>query len=431
MKIWRYVSLVALLLVEFVGRAHGEDIIGTIATTRTILNDSQLVGDVICTMTDGPCILFGASGIKLSLNGFTMTGPTNPDDTTTCQPTSGNPPADGIATGNVLVTPPVAQTDIQILGPGMVQKFRRHGIFIQGTPNVSTKATVKNITSHHNCFSGLLTNTMTDSLIEGIVSIRNAVNSGAAPCGGNCLVLSNNNAIRKNQFSGNGSVGPTASFTASAVTAATNNDFGVGLVAASSGNLIESNSISGNANGILIQAAASGNVIRQNILAGNPPSQVSRDYGPVGVDIKDESGTNGGRNTVQGNQCLSYSGPGPSPCPTFLTGDITTMLAPPANPPSAAGLTLSANTISAGSSFTATFTGANLGANTFFDVRFRTPGSTVDGFVVNWQQGTSKSVTVPAGTQTGVWTITGIRAHSNANDGAGPFTSVSVTLTVQ
>src|SRR5262249_8546508 len=195
--------------------------------TRTILNDSQLVGDVICTMTDGPCILFGASGIKLSLNSFTMTGPANPDDTNTCQPTSGNPPADGIATGNVLVTPPVNQTDIQILGPGMVQNFRRHGIFIPGTPNVSTKATVKNITSHHNCFSGLLPNTMTASVIEGIVSIRNAVNSGAAPCGGNCLVISNNNVIRKNQFGGNGSVGPTASFTAGAATAATNNDFGV------------------------------------------------------------------------------------------------------------------------------------------------------------------------------------------------------------
>jgi hypothetical protein len=107
------------------------------------------------------------------------------------------------------------------------------------------------------------------------------------------------------------------------------------------------------------------------------------------------------------------------------------MLTPPANPPVATGLTFSANTVSVGSSFTATFVGSSLAANTFFDVRFRTPGSTVDGVVVNWQQGTSKSITVPAGTQTGIWTITGVRAHASSNDGAGPFTLVSVTLTVQ
>jgi hypothetical protein len=87
--------------------------------------------------------------------------------------------------------------------------------------------------------------------------------------------------------------------------------------------------------------------------------------------------------------------------------------------------------VSAGSSFTATFSGSNLTANTFFDVKFRSPGSTSDGFVVNWQQGISKTVTVPAGTQAGVWTITGVRAHANANDGAGPYTTVSAALTVQ
>jgi len=300
-----------------------------------------------------------------------------------------------------------------------------------GTAGVSTKATIKNIISHHNCYSGLLTNSMTDSVIEGIVSVRNAANSGPAPCGGNCLVASSNNVIRKNQFSGNGSVGPTATFAAGSATVASNNDFGVGLIANSSNNLIENNSISGNANGILIQAAATGNVIRSNIVAGNAPSQVTRDYGPLGFDIKDESATNGGRNTVQSNHCLTYFGPGPAPCPNFLAADVAAILTPSANPPSAIGLTLSASTVSAGSSFTATFSGSNLTSNTFFDVKFRSPGSTSDGFVVNWQQGISKAVTVPAGTQAGVWTITGVRAHANANDGAGPYSTVSAVLTVQ
>lgn len=431
MKSRRFIPLVFVaFLIVFARGGLAEDITGTISVTKTIFNDSQLVGNVSCTMTDGPCILFGASGIKLSLNGFTITGPANPDDSSTCQPTSGNPPADGISSANVLVTPPAPQMDVQILGPGMVQKFRRHGILIVGAPGVSTRATVRNITSHHNCFSGLLTNGMTDSIIEGIVSIRNAANSGAAPCGGNCLVNSNNNVIRKNQFSGNGSVCPTATCTAATATVTSNNDFGVGLVGTSSNNLIESNSVGGNSNGILIQTG-SGNVIRQNIIAGNPPSQVSRDYGSIGFDIKDDSATNGERNTVQGNQCITYSGPGPAPCPNFPLGDVPTILSPPGNTPSATGITFAASTVNAGSSFTATFSGSNFTANTYFDVRFRAPGSTTDGVALNWQQGTSATHSVSAGTQTGIWTVTGVRAHSSTNDAAGPFALVSVTLTLQ
>jgi hypothetical protein len=36
-----------------------------------------------------------------------------------------------------------------------------------------------------------------------------------------------------------------------------------------------------------------------------------------------------------------------------------------------------------------------------------------------------------AGTQSAVWTVTGVRAHSSTTDAAGPFAPVSVTLTVQ
>src|SRR5262245_7135123 len=179
----------------------------------------------------------------------------------------------------------------------MVQKFRRHGILILGAAGVSTNVLVKDITSNHNCFSGLLTNGMTDSLIEGIVSVRNAANSGGATCGGNCLVNSNNNHVVDSLFGGNGSVCATALCTAAPPTVASNNDFGLGLIAGSSGNLIEQNSLSGNTNGILIQTSATGNTIRRNIVVGNPPSQVSRTYGPVGFDIKDEATTNGARNT--------------------------------------------------------------------------------------------------------------------------------------
>lgn len=310
------IASVVLLVFACTGVSYAEDISGNINATKVITEDSQLVGDVNCGVIAGPCIVFGAPNITLKLNGFTITGPSNPNDSSTCNPTSGAPAADLISNGG--------QTGIQIIGPGMVQKSKRHGILIVGMAGVPTLVTIKHVTSHHNCFSGILTNGMSESVIEGIVSVRNAANSGAAPCGGNCLVNSHNNHIWKNQFSGNGSVCPTATCTAATVTAASNNDFGMGLLFGSSGNVIEQNKIGGNTNGLLLQATAVGNIIRRNIIAGNPAAQVSRDYQPgggeVGFDIKDEATSMGDRNTFDRNWCISYSGPLPpalAPCPSF------------------------------------------------------------------------------------------------------------------
>jgi hypothetical protein len=297
-------SLAAFSLGLFVnvGVAQAEDISGPIVVTKTIFEDSQLVGDVACAPTATPCIDFGASDIKLRLNGFTMTGPAEPDNPASPNSCPSVQPAnaDGIRILN--------QTHAQILGPGMVQSFRRHGILIVGTVDISTKARVSHITSHQNCFSGLLMNGVSDSMIEDNVSVRNASNSGNSPCGGNCIVNSHNNRISRNQFSGNGSVGPPS------------NDFGVGFVGNSSGNVIEDNSIGGNISGVLIQANAVDNVIRRNVIAGNPPSQVSRSFGGlIGADIKDESAVpgSGSRNTFERNWCITYLGPGPAPCPNF------------------------------------------------------------------------------------------------------------------
>lgn len=325
------VAFVLMYLCGSPAVAKAEDISGVLSVTKVIVENSQLVGDVTCTMTTTPCIQFGAPNIVLRLNGHVVTGPANPDDSTACQPTSGVPPADGISNGTNAAT---SQPGVQIIGPGMVQKFRRHGILIVGAPGISTNVTVKDLTSNHNCFSGLLTNGMTDSLIENIVSVRNAANSGGAPCGGNCLVNSNNNRIVNNLFGGNGSP-CAAALCAAPPTAASNNDFGVGLIGTSSNNLVEQNSITGNSNGILIQTGASGNVIRQNIAAGNPPSLVSRLYGPIGFDIKDDAPSNGGRNSFERNWCISYAGPGPSPCPNF----------PAVRPPAIAALTATPNVL--------------------------------------------------------------------------------------
>jgi len=309
-KILLLAVLFSLLTFLLCTTAQAEDLSGTYNTTKVIYENSRLVGDVTCTMTDSPCIEFGASHIALRLNGFTITGSGNPDDPSgaSCNATSGNPPADGIRNSNHVTGEQF--TDVQILGPGMVQKFRRMGMRIDGTLGISTRVGVRQVTSHHNCFSGLLTVGMSDSFIEDVVSVRNAAASGMAACGGNCNNNAHNNLIRRNFFAGNGSVvnGPPA-------TEPFPNDFGVGLLGNSSGNVVEDNNIGGNINGILIQPGASGNLIRRNTIAGNPPSQISRE-GFAGFDIRDE-GLDGTRNTFQDNWCVTYSGPGPAPCPNF------------------------------------------------------------------------------------------------------------------
>ena len=310
--------------------AAAEDISGQINTTKLILDDSRLVGNVTCTMTTTPCIQFGAPNITLRLNGFAITGTANPDDTATCNANSGPTFSDGISNGTL---PATSQPGVQIIGPGMVQKFRRHGIFIVGVPGISTNVTLKHVTSHHNCFSGLLVLSMSDSVVDGVVSVRNAANSGLAPCGGNCITGNSiNNHVLNSVFGGNGSVCSAALCAPPPSTIASNNDFGLGVLATSSGNLIEHNTITGNSNGILIMATASGNTLRQNIVVGNPPSQVSRTYGPVGFDIKDEATTNGARNTFDRNWCITYSGPGPLPCPNFPAVVAPTISAASATP---------------------------------------------------------------------------------------------------
>src|SRR5712691_5639819 len=61
-------------------RDREAELSGTISSTLTIFDDTRLVGDVTCTaaVATAPCIVFGASHIKLRLNGHTITGPVNP-----------------------------------------------------------------------------------------------------------------------------------------------------------------------------------------------------------------------------------------------------------------------------------------------------------------------------------------------------------------
>src|SRR5678815_6025845 len=73
---WCITLLTALVL--HAGVAQAKDIGGVISATLTITEDSQLVDDVTCTVTGAACIAFGAAGVTLDLNGFTMTGLADP-----------------------------------------------------------------------------------------------------------------------------------------------------------------------------------------------------------------------------------------------------------------------------------------------------------------------------------------------------------------
>jgi hypothetical protein len=77
MKPLKWITLLAAVLGSLfvcAGIVHATDIGGTISSTLTITENSQLLDDVICTVTLAPCIAIGASRVTLELNGFTVTG---------------------------------------------------------------------------------------------------------------------------------------------------------------------------------------------------------------------------------------------------------------------------------------------------------------------------------------------------------------------
>jgi hypothetical protein len=84
----------------------------------------------------------------------------------------------------------------------------------------------------------------------------------------------------------------------------------------------------------------------------------------------------------------------------------------------------------AGSSYSVNVSGSNLTAETFFDVRFISPGSNESTVVLNWQKGPAASHAVPLGIAGGIWTINGVRAHQIETDHTGNFFPASATITV-
>jgi photosystem II stability/assembly factor-like uncharacterized protein len=88
------------------------------------------------------------------------------------------------------------------------------------------------------------------------------------------------------------------------------------------------------------------------------------------------------------------------------------------------------SSVQSDSSFSATFSGINLSADTYFDVRFRIPCSDKDQVALNWQRGMSATHYVPAEMPIGIWTINGVWAHQDINDHSTDFASNSTALLV-
>jgi hypothetical protein len=98
--------------------------------------------------------------------------------------------------------------------------------------------------------------------------------------------------------------------------------------------------------------------------------------------------------------------------------------------PAVADLRFDRPSVIEGSSYSANVSGSNLTQQTYFDVRFTSPGSKTSAVVLNWQRGLAASHGVPDGTASRSWTINGVRAHEIDTDHTGGFFPVSATITV-
>jgi Periplasmic copper-binding protein (NosD) len=149
------------------GTVQAAKISGPITTTLTISEDSQLAGDVTCTVSGAACIAIGAPNVTLDLKGFTMTG--LGDSQTGC--------GGGATTGEQGIDIN-GQSGVTVRGPGLVQRFRQFGIRLVN----NTGSTITGVTLSTNCFSGIILIGGSNNEIHRNVSIRNGNLNN--PCGG-------------------------------------------------------------------------------------------------------------------------------------------------------------------------------------------------------------------------------------------------------
>lgn len=149
----------------------GDEVSGTLTKTYVIVEDTDLVGDVSCDVGSNPCFSFGANGVELRLNGFTITG--KADAVTGCG---------GANFANEFGITTSGQHSVGVRGPGVVQRFRNHGVFVTGG---SRGTRIEGITSSTNCTAGIRVAVAAfNTLVEGNTVIRNGATTPGSPCGG-------------------------------------------------------------------------------------------------------------------------------------------------------------------------------------------------------------------------------------------------------
>jgi hypothetical protein len=142
---------------------------GTLTQTYVIVEDTDLIGDITCNVANGaPCFSFGASGVELRFNGFSITG--RGDAVTGCG---------GVSTGGESGVTTNGMSRVAVRGPGLVHRFRGDGVTVIG----STDARVEDLTTSTNCMSGVrIVGTSFGTLVQNVVAVRNGATM--PPCGG-------------------------------------------------------------------------------------------------------------------------------------------------------------------------------------------------------------------------------------------------------
>ncbi len=162
--------VLAAVVTSSVASLAEDRVSGLITRTYVIVEDTELTGDVTCDVTGAPCFSFGAPGVALRLNGYTITGKADP--VIGCGG-SVTPAEFGITTGG--------RADVSIQGPGLVQRFRNSGVVVSASRN----ARIQGLTSSTNCAAGIIVQaTSFDTIVENNVAVRNGSSAPGFACGG-------------------------------------------------------------------------------------------------------------------------------------------------------------------------------------------------------------------------------------------------------
>ena len=151
--------VLAVVVTASVASLAEDRVSGLITRTYVIVEDTELTGDVTCDVPGAACFSFGAPGVELRLNGYSITGKADP--VTGCG---------GASTPGSSASPRADRPASRFRAPGSSSGSAAHGVNVAA----STGARVQGLTASTNCLSGIFVATTSfDTLIEHNVAVRN------------------------------------------------------------------------------------------------------------------------------------------------------------------------------------------------------------------------------------------------------------------